>query len=104
MIRTTFGVISVAVNILLVLFLFAYFYNRQITKLGARAEGWAWLQVVIGVFVTLIGIGLLDLLLSWNAFFIGLLAFAASGAPMCLGAYKRHQEAQLRAQKAMLQE
>ncbi len=98
---STFGAISVVINILLVLFLFAFFYDRTITNLGSRAEGWAWLQVVIGVFITLIGIGLLDLILSWNAFFMGLLAFVASGAPMCYGAYRRHQEAQARARKAM---
>ncbi len=98
---STFGAVSVVINILLVLFLFAFFYNRKIESLGARGEGWTWLQVVIGVFVTLIGIGLLDVILEWNAFFISLLAFSASGAPMCYGAYKRHQEADARARKAM---
>lgn len=98
---STFGAISVAINILLSLFLFGFFYNRWIVSLGARAEGWSWLQVVGGVFVTLIGIGLLDLFLDWNAFYLSLLAFAASGAPMSYGAYKRHVEAQARARKAM---
>jgi len=95
------GAVSVVVNILLGLFFWAYFYDRTIARMGVRGEGWAWLQVVFGVFVTLVGIGLLDVLLNWNAFFISLLAFSASGAPMCWGAWKRHQEAEARARKAM---
>ncbi len=98
---STFGAVSVAVNILLALFLFGFFYNRWIEGLGARGEGWSWLQVVGGVFVTLIGIGLLDLLLPWNAFFLGLMAFTASGAPMAYGARRRHQDALSRAEKAI---
>ncbi len=98
---TTFGTVSAVINILLGLFLFGHFYNRWIEKLGARGEGWSWLQVVGGVFMTLIGIGLLDLILPWNAFFTSLLAFAASGAPMAYGARKRHLEALARAEEAM---
>ena len=94
------GTISVTLNILTGLLVFAYFYDRKIGSLGADGEGWAWLQVVIGVFVTLIGIGLLDLVLTWNAFFISLLAFSVSGAPMSYGAYQRYREANQRAQKA----
>ncbi len=97
----TLGAISVGLNILTALLIFAYFYDRKIASMGADGEGWAWLQVVIGVFVTLIAIGLLDVILPWNAFFIGLLAFAVSGGPMSYGAYKRHQEAAGRARKAM---
>ena len=97
---STFGTISATANILIALLIFSYFYDRQIGSMGAKAEGWAWLQVVIGVFVTLIGIGLLDLVLPWNAFFIGLLAFSASGAPMSWGAYQRYLEAKARAEKA----
>lgn len=97
----SFGAISAAINILLVLFLFGFFYNRWIASLGMHGEGWSWLQVVGGVFVTLIGIGLLDIILPWNAFFLSLMAFAVSGAPMSYGAYKRHLEAQARAEKAM---
>jgi hypothetical protein len=97
-----FGTISVTLNILTMLLIFAYLYDRKIGNLGARGEGWAWLQVVVGVSVTLIGIGLLDLVLPcWNAGLIGLLAFAVSGAPMCYGAYLRHREAEERAHKAM---
>lgn len=99
-IGSTFGVVSVVVNVLLVLSVFSYFYDRKIASLGARGEGWAWLQVVGGVFVTLIGIGLLDLVLDWNAFFTSLLAFAASGWPMMRGAYLRYREAMERAEKA----
>jgi len=96
----TLGTLSVVVNILLALFLFALFFNWRINKLGARAEGWSWLLVLIGNLVTLAGIGLLDLVLDWNAFFVGLLAFAASGLPMAIGAWRRHQEAVERAMKA----
>lgn len=97
----TLGTFSVALNILTALLIFGYFYNRKIESLGPNGEGWSWLQVVIGVFVTLIGVGLLDLVLPWNAFFTSFLAFAASGAPMCYGAFQRHLEAQARARKAM---
>ncbi len=85
---STFGAVSAVVNILLVLFIFGFLYNRWIESLGAHGEGWSWLQVVGGVFVTLVGTGLLDLFLDWNAFFVGFLAFAASGAPMAYGALK----------------
>ena len=96
-----FGQVSVITNILFLLFLFAYFFNKRIEKMGHAAEGWTWLHVVIGVGVTQIGIGLLDLILNWNAFFIGMLAYAASGAPMIYGAVARHIEERERARKAM---
>lgn len=95
------GTLSVTLNILTGLFIFAYFYDRKIASLGAKGEGWAWFQVVIGVAVTLVAIGLLDVVLPWNAFFIGLMAFTVSGTPMSYGAYQRHREAEARAHKAM---
>lgn len=102
MIGMDLGTISVVVAILILLFVFAVGFNNWIEKLGTSAEGFAWLEVVIGVFVTLIGIGLLDLVLpQWNAFFIGLMAFAATGLPMSLGAYNRHKDAVGRFLKAM---
>jgi len=79
----------------------SYFYNRKITDTGNKLEGWDWLLVVIGVSYTLIAIGLLDLFLDWNAFFIGLLAFGVSGFPMMDGARRRHSETMSRARKAI---
>lgn len=98
--RIDFGTISAAAFILMVLFLMALFYDRKITQVGFHGEGWVWLEVVVGVFFTLVAIGLLDLLLCWNAFFTGLMAFTVSGAPMIWGAYQRYREAFDRAQKA----
>lgn len=95
------GEVSVIANILFVLLIVSAGYNTLITKLGVRAEGYVWLQVVVGVAYTLIAIGVMDLFLDWNAFFIGALAFAVSGLPMCLGAIDRHLEASERARKAM---
>ena len=96
-----FGEISVVINILLLLFIFGYFYNQKVNQLGHRAEGWVWLEVVIGVIVTQLGIGLLDTILSWNAFFIGMMAYTASGLPMIGGAFVRYLEDRERARKAM---
>lgn len=102
MIGTDLGTISVVAVILILLFAFSLWFNSKIEQLGPSAEGFAWLEVVIGVFVTLIAIGLLDLVLPhWNAFFIGLMAFVASGLPMSYGAYNRHREAVGRFLKAM---
>src|SRR5690349_15302718 len=77
-----FGSISGALVILLSLLITSYFFNREIEKEGNRLEGWDWLLVVIGVTYTQVGIGLLDILLDWNAFFIGMLAYSVSGFPM----------------------
>lgn len=81
------------------LFLFGRFYNQKLEQLGDKTEGFTWLEVVIGVFVTLCGLGLLDLLLPFNAFFLGLLAFAASGTPMALGSWKRYTDLRERFQR-----
>lgn len=103
MIGTEFGKVSEIFNILFLLFAFSYFFNKKIESLGHRAEGWTWLQVVIGVFITQVGIGLLDMVLTWNAFFIGMVAYVASGLPMIFGAFARYLEEQERARKAMLE-
>jgi len=96
-----FGTLQVIV-VLVALFLFAFWYDRWISGMGASGEGLAWAQVVGGVFITLIAIGILDILLpSWNAFFTGLMAFAVSGFPMAYGAKARHDEAMGRARQAM---
>lgn len=95
------GRLSEVLLILLVMFFISHFYNQKITAAGNRIEGFDWLLVVIGVFYTQIGIGLLDLILPWNSFFLGLMAYSFSGLPMMCGAYQRHQEAQERARKAL---
>lgn len=97
----TFGTLSATLNILFVLLIISYLFNRGIEKAGNRAEGWDWLLVVIGVSYTQIAVGLLDKILSWNAFFIGMLAYGVSGFPMIYGAYMRHRERRGRAEKAL---
>lgn len=78
--------------VLLALYLFGWFFNRYITALGDDQEGFTWLLVVIGVLVTLVGLGLLDMIFPWNAAVTGLLAFAASGCEMCRGSVLRYIE------------
>ena len=94
------GMISEVLLVLFFLSAFAFWLNAKIESLGTRAEGWTWVFVVAGVFVTLIGIGLMDLLLVWNAFFIGLLAFVFSGMPMIYGNVMRFIEMLERVRKA----
>lgn len=72
------------------LFTFGWWFNRKVESLGTDADGFVWLLVVIGTLVTLLGIGLLDLLVEWNAGLLGLAAFAASGFFMCYGAIMRY--------------
>jgi len=98
---STFGQLSATLNILFILLIASYFFNRRIEKAGSDAEGWSWLLVVIGVFYTQLAVGLLDAVLDWNAFFIGMLAYSVSGFPMMHGAYQRHKEMQGRARKAL---
>lgn len=96
-----FGTISAVLNVLFALLIASYFLNLWIEKAGHAAEGADWKLVVIGVFYTLVGMGMLDQVLDWNAFFIGMLAFSVSGFPMIYGAYKRNQEVKERARKAL---
>jgi hypothetical protein len=86
------GTLSGALSVLIFLGLFGFgwWFNRKVEQAGTDADGFVWLLVVIGTSVTLAGIGLLDLLLSWNAGLIGLAAFAASGFFMCYGAIMRY--------------
>lgn len=95
------GQLSAIINVLLALLIFGYLYNRKIESLGHKGDGWQWLMVVIGVGVTQIGVGLLDLILGWNAFWLGLMAYAASGLPMIWGGVVRYVDAHERAKKAM---
>lgn len=98
---STFGTISACLNILFLLLFASYFLNLWIDKSGNDAEGSSWKLVVIGVSYTLLGIGLLDKVLDWNAFFIGMLAFTVSGFPMSYGAHVRNKEMTARARKAL---
>lgn len=95
------GQLSESINILLALVVFGYLYNLKIERLGHKGEGWEWLMVVIGVGVTQIGVGVLDMILGWNAFLLGLMAYAASGLPMIWGAVTRFVDAHDRARKAI---
>ena len=85
--------------ILVGLIAFGWWFNRYVTDLGDDQEGFTWLLVVIGVLVTLVGIGLLDLLMDLNAAMIGFIAFAASGFEMCRGAVLRYIELRRRLRK-----
>ena len=74
------------------LWAFGWWYNRWIEKMGEDLDGFLWLAVILGTLATLIGIGLLDLLVDWNAGLTGLLCFAASGFEMSRGAVMRYLE------------
>ena len=95
------GRLSEISNVLLVLLIFGYLYNQKIEGLGHKGDGWQWLMVVIGVGVTQIGVGVLDVILGWNAFLLGLMAYSASRLPMIWGAVTRYVEAHDRARKAI---
>lgn len=69
---------------------FGWWFDGRVEALGTDADGFTWLLVVIGVAVTLLGIGLLDLVLDWNAGLLGLAAFSASGLHMVHGAVTRY--------------
>ena len=96
----TLGQLPEIFSILALLLVTSFFFNKYIEKEGLNAEGKSWQLVVIGVFYTQIAIGCLDIILSWNAFFIGMLAYTASGIPMAYGAHMRHKDMQRRAFKA----
>jgi hypothetical protein len=97
----TFGQLSDTLNILFLLLFTSYLFNKWIDNAGIRAEGITWQLVAIGVFYTQLGIGALDLILGWNAFLLGMLAYPVSGFPMIYGAYSRVREMQIRANKAL---
>lgn len=97
----TSGQLSDTLTILFGLLVTSYLFDQSITQAGVRAEGKTWQLVVIGVFYTQLAVGLLDLILDWNAFFIGMLAYSISGFPMAYGAHMRNKEMQKRADKAL---
>jgi hypothetical protein len=86
----------IAALIFSALFYFGYWFNHYVEKTRDDADGFVWLLVVFGNFVTLIGIGLLDLALDWNAGLLGLAAFASSGVFMAYGAIHRYITARRR--------
>lgn len=96
----TFGQLSDTLTILFLLLVASYLFDQSITRAGTRAEGTTWQLVVIGVLYTQLAIGLLDVILGWNAFYLGMLAYAVSGFPMAHGAHQRNQELLERAKKA----
>lgn len=97
---TDLGAFLGTVSILITLFIFGYLYNQWIEKIGNKIEGFVWLSVVFGVAVTQAFVGALDVILGWNAFFLGILAYCASGAWMVIGAIIRHIDDRDRARKA----
>jgi hypothetical protein len=96
-----FGTFSEIFNILVVLLVTSYLFDQWITRAGIKVEGKAWVLVVIGVSYTQVAVGLLDLILPWNAFYLGMLAYSVSGFPMIYGALRRHQDMQKRAERAL---
>jgi heme A synthase len=96
----TSGQLSDVLTILFGLLVASYLFDQSITRAGTRAEGTTWQLVVIGVLYTQLAIGLLDLILNWNAFYLGLLAYSVSGFPMAYGAHLRNRELLERAKKA----
>lgn len=78
--------------VMLCLGLFGVVYNQVVARLEAAKQdhGYVSILVVGGVAVTLGGMGLVDLVVDWNAGLIGLGCFACSGAPMVVGSMARH--------------
>lgn len=100
---TSFGSVSVdngslyaVILICGALVVFGYLYNRAVDLANPRGwlEPYTSLWVAAGVFVTLAAMGMIDLFVDWNAFFIGALAFAASGVCMIAGDIRRYLAAQ----------
>lgn len=94
------GTVLGTVSILITLFVFGRIYNQWIEKLGNKIEGFVWLTVVFGVVITQAFVGALDVMLDWNAFFLGMMAYAASGTWMVAGAIIRYLDDRDRARKA----
>jgi hypothetical protein len=80
----------IAAVVFIALLGFGWWFDGHVEEIKDDADGFTWLLVVVGSFVTIIGIGLLDLVLDWNAGFISMAAFASSGLFMSIGAIKRY--------------
>lgn len=88
------GLIAVFIHVALIAF--GWRFNQYVETLRDDADGFTWLLVVIGSAVTIAGIGLLDLVLDWNAGLISFSAFASSGLFMSYGAVNRYITARRR--------
>lgn len=82
---------SLMVPVFLGLLIFGLAYNALIAWAERRKyiEGYMALAVVTGVFLTLVGVAIIDP----RAALISAAAFAFSGAPMIIGSIARHAEA-----------
>ncbi len=99
-----FGRCFGGVSVLAWLGLFGYFYNRWIARVEKRGEleGFVSLAVALGVGVTVLGIGALDLLIEGvNAGVLALVAFGCSGTPMMWGSMRRYVVRRRRDQEGM---
>lgn len=90
----------------LCLFIFGLGYNWLIGYLDRKGllEGFDWLAVVVGVFVTLAALAVptADLcLIGWEWFAVALVGFAASGSAMAAGALIRYLRARQAHQDAL---
>lgn len=83
--RSDFGALS-AVLLSLILFGLAYNAALERAEQNGYLEGFMWLWVAGGVFLTLCAVAVLD----WRAALLTLLCFAASGLFMAVGAIKRY--------------
>ena len=83
-----YGVILVAFGLVV----FGYAYNRAVEWARPRGymEPYTALWVALGVAVTLVGAGVIDLFTGWNAFLAGALAFCCSGLFMIIGDAARY--------------
>ena len=88
MIEMYLGVVSVLFG----LFIFGLAFNQGVAWAKPRGylEPYLAFWVAAGCGATLIGVGIVDTLVSWNAGLIGLVCFAASGAPMMVGDMARY--------------
>ena len=79
------------------LFLFGIGYNWFVNHIGSKAEGYMSLIVSLGVFVTLIGVGILSI----QSALLSLGAFVATGTPMIIGSIARYVQKREAALKAI---
>lgn len=84
-----------AIYLGLVLFGMAYNQAVAICERKGFLEGFTWLSVVVGVFVTLVFLALI----SWQWSLVALGGFACSGLPMAAGGIWRYIEARKRGQE-----
>lgn len=85
-----------------VLLAFGVLYNGAVGWLAARGydEGYVALLVVVGVLVTLLGVGVVNV----QAAITALLCFVASGTPMVVGSVGRYMVRRAQATEGMVAE